>query len=81
MKQLKVILVTVMVLLLQACGGGGTPQADPRNPMALYTSAPSAITMSGDAAPASFLIRGGVPPYGASTSNAGVAAATVNGAD
>lgn len=81
MKQLKVILVTVMVLLLQACGGGGTPQADPRNPMALYTSAPSAITMSGDAAPASFLIRGGVPPYGASTSNAGVAAATVNGAE
>jgi hypothetical protein len=165
MKQLKVILVTVMVLLLQACGGGGTPQADPRNPMALftnaggsltmlaasvgtsyaitggvapysasssnasvattsvngtsfsvtpglagsalirvtdakgssveiavtvaptsanvalYTTAPSAITMSGDAAPASFLIRGGVPPYGASTSNAGVAAATVNGAE
>lgn len=80
MKQLKVILVTFMAFLLLACGGGGTPQADPRNPGLLYTSAPSAITMSGGAEPARFSIGGGVPPYAASTSNAAVATASVTGA-
>ena len=45
----------------------------------LYTSAPSAVTMASGAAPATFIIGGGLAPYMVSSSNVSNATASVNG--
>ena len=44
----------------------------------LYTSAPTAVTMASGAAPATFIVGGGVAPYTVSSSNVSNATASVN---
>lgn len=72
---------TAQVLVIDATGtqvaiavtvGSATSQA-------LFTTAPSSITMASGAGPSSFTVGGGAPPYAASSSNAGVATVSVTG--
>ena len=72
---------TAQVLVIDAAGTqvSITVTVGTAGTLALFTSAPSAVTMSSGAAPASFTVGGGTPPYAASSSNVGVAIATLNG--
>lgn len=71
---------TAQVLVIDAAGTQvaiavtvGSATVEP-----LFTSAPSSITMSSGAGPSSFTVGGGFPPYVASSSNPGVASASVS---
>ncbi len=83
MKHLKILLTISTIFMLLACGGGNkttsTTTPDSTTPVSLYTSAPSAVTLS-SAATTSYTIGGGVPPYAAGSSNASVATVSVSGA-
>ncbi len=79
MNQLKAILAGIVVFMLFGCGGGGTPQADPRNPGGLRMTAPDSVTVASSGVPTTYTIAGGVAPYMASSSNTAVVAASVSG--
>ncbi len=68
-------------LVLVACGGGGggSPELIPGHalPNALYSTAPSAVTIALGAAP-TYRVGGGTPFYSASSSNPGVATAAIS---
>ena len=82
MKYLKVLLSTAVVLSLLACGGGNKTTADTSSPgssVALFTSAPSTLSIPSGGAASMFTIGGGKSPYSVATSNAPVASVSVNG--
>lgn len=70
-------LMWCLALLLAACGGGGGKVGLPTG-TALFTNAPSTVTVAAGAK-ADFTIGGGTPTYSAATSNKDVATASVNG--
>jgi hypothetical protein len=75
MKYLKLLIVSLMAWLLVACGGGGgaAPFA-----VALYTTAPAAVSLS-VAASSSYTVGGGTAPYTVSSGSAAVASVSVSG--
>lgn len=91
MRHLSRLFIVIAAVLLTACGGSsnrdqlaaaqstGTTTTTPTTPVALFTNAPSAITMSSGAAPATFTVGGGTLPYAASSANLAIAKVTISG--
>jgi len=80
---IKLLAAFCCTAILVACGGGGgggSPELIPGHalPNALYSTAPSAVTIALGAAP-TFSVGGGTPFYSASSSNPGVATAAISG--
>ena len=79
-KAVRWVVACLLMLSVAACGGGGgsAGTSSGSSVASLYFTAPSSVTVAVGAAP-TYSIGGGVAPYSVSSSNMGVASASVSG--